>query len=98
MTLKEIAKERSQGRCEICGSRYMVQIHHIVHGRGKRKQCETEESLIAVCWDHHHGDKGVHGRDGHTLDIKLKQRLQKRYEEQGRTEEEVRELMGGKLY
>lgn len=90
--------ERSNGLCEICHSNYMVQLHHIIFGHGKRKQCENEHSVIALCWDCHHGIFGVHGMYGKMLDMKLKIGLQRKYFEMGYTESEVRGLMGGKLY
>lgn len=90
--------ERSKGLCELCYSPYMVQHHHIIHGKGKRMQCETVYSLIALCYEHHHGTNGIHGKNGRKLDLKLKRRLQEEYYRQGYKENEVRELMGGKIY
>lgn len=84
--------------CEICGSGHMVQKHHIVGGRGKRRQCETKDSVIYLCWAHHHGKYGVHGKYGHTLSMQLKLQLQATYFNQGLSKDEVMRLMGGKLY
>lgn len=94
----ERVAERSTGICELCFSNNLVQHHHIIKGKGKRKQCETVYSIIALCWECHHGDEGIHGKSGYKLDLQLKQRLQKAYFKQGLSEEEVRKLMGGKLY
>lgn len=91
--------ERSGGICEVCGAAdYMCQLHHIIGGRGKRKQHETVESVMLLCWDCHYGTFGIHGREGKALDTKLKRQLQEIYFNQGYTENEVREKMGGKLY
>ena len=98
MTVREQVRERSGGRCELCRSKEGVQHHHIIHGRGRRKECETVESVIALCWEHHHGTYGVHGSHGHVLDLKLKKALQKKYVDQGKTEAEIRQLMGGTIY
>ena len=99
---KEIVQavlEWSGGLCEECGvADYMCQLHHIIGGNGKRKQHENEFSLILLCWNCHHGTYGIHGREGKELDLKLKRQLQERYFNQGYTENEVRRLMGGKLY
>lgn len=98
---KEIEKavmERSQGLCEICHSPYMAQQHHIIGGRGKRKQHETVDSVIMLCWEHHHGTYGVHGREGKVLNVELKRSLQDKYFKQQYTETEVRKMMGGKIY
>ncbi len=94
----EIVAERSQGLCELCYSPHMVQHHHIIHGKGKRKQCETVHSLIALCWGCHYGNKGIHGKDGKVLDTKLKQDLQRKYEELGLKGEELQYWLGGKFY
>lgn len=85
-------------QCKICGSTNLVEEHHIIKGRGKRKACETEQSKIMLCWEHHHGTYGVHGKQGHGLDMLLKLQLQATYFEMGKSEEEIRRLMGGKLY
>lgn len=90
--------ERSRGLCERCGGNRMVQLHHIIGGNGNRRQCETTESVIALCWDCHHGTNGVHGKNGSELDLELKQGLEKTYREQGRSEEEIQYLLGGKFY
>jgi len=84
--------------CYICGSNYLVEGHHIVHGRGKRKQCETLYSQRDLCWYHHHGTFGVHGKHGHELDMRLHLELQAKYFSLGYDEMKVRDLMGGKLY
>ena len=94
----EIVLERSQGLCEICYSPNMVQHHHIIGGSGKRRQCETVYSLIALCWDCHHGDYGVEGNKDSSLDLKLKQDLQRTYEKLGLKGKELQYWLGGKFY
>ena len=86
--------DRSGGCCEICGSSNACQIHHIL----RRFVKPTYDNLVMLCWDHHLGTAGVHGKDGHQLDIKLKKELQAKLFDSGLSEEEVRENMGGKLY
>lgn len=98
---KEIVQSvlnRSKGMCEVCGSKYLVELHHIVYGRGKRKQCENEHSVVALCWHCHRGTRGVHGRDGKDLDLYLKRSLQKKYKKIGYSERQIRDLLGGKIY
>lgn len=87
--------ERANNRCEICGSSTSISLHHLIHGSGKRKQCETIESCKALCIDCHNK---IHGKHGHALDIRLKIDLQAKYFSMGYTESEVREKMGSKLY
>lgn len=94
----EIVSERSRGLCEVCGSPYMVQHHHIIGGSGKRKQCETVYSLIALCGDCHHGDYGVEGNKDRSLDKRLKEDLERTYRNMGLTDEEVKYWLGGRYY
>lgn len=89
--------ERSKGLCEVCYAPG-TELHHIIYGKGKRKEHETVESVVLLCWDCHRGTYGVHGREGRKLDLQLKKQLQERYFKQGYSEKEVREMMGGKLY
>ncbi|HLR34552.1 MAG TPA: hypothetical protein VK071_04395 [Tissierellales bacterium] len=96
--LRQKVLKRSKGLCELCHSSYMVQVHHILGGRGRRKQQERLETLILLCWDCHHGNYGVHGKNGRELDLKLKLDLQGKYRKEGYTDDEIRELMGGKIY
>ena len=95
----EEAFERSDGGlCEICTSHVGVQLHHIIYGNGKRTQCERIESVIFLCWEHHHGNDGIHGKNGHVLELELKLELQLTYFDMGMNEDEVRKWMGGKIY
>ena len=94
----KIVAKRSEGLCEICHSPQGVEHHHIIGGRGKRNQCETVHSIIALCWEHHHGTYGVEGMHGKKLDTKLKENLQRKYEELGLKGEELRYWLGGKFY
>lgn len=99
--MDKIAKEvleKYNGCCKICGSHHMVQLHHIISGNGKRKQHQNKHSVVPLCWAHHHGTQGVHGREGRELDIALKKELQHKYKDMGYSEEEIRQEMGGKLY
>ena len=98
---KQVAKaveERSQGLCEVCGGNYIVQFHHIVGGNGKRTQHETVESVIALCWHCHYGANGWHGQNSIPIKTTLRRELQDTYREQGHSEEEIRTMMGGRLY
>ena len=97
-TIVDKVLERTQGLCQLCGSNDRVQIHHILSGNGRRKQQEREETLIPLCWEHHHGTYGVHGAKGQDLNKQLKRMLQYYYVSQGLSEDEIREKMGGRLY
>lgn len=98
--MKDIAEKvinRADGYCEVCGGLGM-DLHHIVGGRGKRRQHQNECSVVLLCKDCHQGTYGVHGKHGRGLDIGLKLQLQDKYKELGYAEDEVRVLMGGRLY
>lgn len=86
--------QRANGRCEVCGRGGRLELHHIL----RRKVPATVENCIMLCYECHRGTKGIHGRDGHKLDRELKINLQLKYERQGFSEDEVRRLMGGRLY
>ena len=96
---KEVAKhvvERSGMLCEVCGSNQGVQLHHIIGGPS-RSTCETKESVVALCLNHHTGAEGVH--NGNTeLDRRLKKRLEAKYIAMGYSDEKIRHLMGGRRY
>lgn len=92
----KIVSERAEGYCEVCGvfKGDSLELHHIL----RRKVEANEYNCIMLCYEHHRGTGGCHGRDGRELDLKLKRQLQQTYIEQGYTENEVREKMAGRLY
>ena len=81
-------------KCYVCGKLGNMQKHHIIHGHGKRKACETKDSLVDICFDCH---CLVHRSNDTNLDYMLKQSLQAAYFEKHFDEEKVCMLMGGKL-
>jgi len=87
---------KADGYCIVCheygGDN--LELHHIL----RRKVKSDEYNCIMLCKRCHRSEVGVHGRDGHTLDLKLKLELQDKYFSQGHTEDEVRTLMNGRLY
>ncbi len=73
----QAVQERSGGVCEVCGGTYLLQMHHKIHGKGKRKLCENKYSIGLLCWYCHHSTKyGIHGKNGKKLDLELKKQLQ----------------------
>lgn len=91
------AQDTMIGECWNCKQTTTVESHHAIHGRGKRKQLERPEGKYNLCVSCHRGTLGVHGRDGHALDVKIKKDYQSKLFAQGMTEDEVRYWMGGKL-
>lgn len=56
------------------------EVHHIFFGAYRK--LSTEYGLIVpLCYEHHQGTNGVHGKNGHELDISLKVEAQKKFEE-----------------
>jgi hypothetical protein len=82
-------------QCKYCGAVSPLHHHHLICGTANRKACETPYSVILLCPTCHNW---VHNADtGREWWLKQKQILQQTYFRQGKTEEEVRQLMGGRL-
>jgi len=91
--------ERAAGRCEVCGVVCSeLEMHHVLSGKGRRKQQERPETVLMLCNSCHSGDHGVHGTHGHVLGLQLKKEVQRHYYSMDLSEDEIRVLMGGKLY
>lgn len=57
--------------CAVCGSSNNIHIHHIIFGKN-RKKADEDKLVIPLCYEHHEGMHGVHGKYGSELDLKLK--------------------------
>ena len=79
MTNKSIIVDRLD-RCLICGSYYNIEIHHVFFGKGKRELSDRYKIIVPLCFNHHRGTNGVHGKNGHKLDLELKKLSQKAFE------------------
>ena len=90
----EAVANRADGSCEVCHRSGNLELHHIL----RRKVPATVSNCIMLCSQCHRSDQGIHGRDGHLLDISLKYKVQQEYFFKGMQQDEVRELMGGRLY
>lgn len=95
--LVEEVYQRANYCCERCGRNDLLEIHHIIYGRGKRKQHENIDTIILLCFECHRGTNGVHGKNGAEVDRRLKLQLMDKLQDQGKTEEEIRAAFGGKL-
>lgn len=58
--------------CYVCGDNSYLESHHIFFGGRNRHKAEQDGLKVLLCYEHHRGTSGVHGRDGHELDLKLK--------------------------
>lgn len=74
-------------KCCVCGATHNLHCHHIYMG-ANRKISEQNGFKVWLCGYHHNqSDNGVHGKNGHELDVWLKQTCQRRFEEtRGRQE------------
>lgn len=67
--------------CYITGTTYNLHKHHIYAG-GRRKISEENGFWVYLTGRlHNQSNEGVHGKNGHKLDTKLKQICQRKYEE-----------------
>lgn len=75
---------------------YIATISHIFAG-GRRQLSEREGFWVYLIGHlHNQSNEGVHGKNGHALDMKLKQDCQRKYEETHSREEWM--LLLGKSY
>ena len=82
--------------CYLTGSTYNLHRHHIYAG-SRRPISEREGFWVWLTgYYHNQSNAGVHGKDGHELDWKLKQDCQRKYEETHSREEFIRLI--GKNY
>lgn len=73
--------------CYITGSIYNLHRHHIYAG-GRRKISEEHGFWVYLTGAlHNQSNDGVHGKNGHALDMKLKQDCQRKFEETHSREE-----------
>ena len=87
---------QSEKKCYITGSTYNLHRHHIFAG-GRRQISEREGFWVYLIGQlHNQSNEGVHGKNGHALDLKLKQDCQRKYEETHSREEWM--LLMGKNY
>ena len=67
------------GICYECHKICKTHLHHVFFGKN-RKISDKEGLTVFLCYECHEGTQGVHGRDGHDLDVKLKQIAQEAWE------------------
>lgn len=81
---------QSQRECYLTGTTENLHKHHIYAG-GRRKISDREGFWVYLTgYYHNQSNEGVHGKNGHALDWKLKQECQRKYEETHSREEFIR--------
>lgn len=67
--MKSIVNDEKQ--CFVCGNKNNLHLHHIFFGKN-RKKADEDGLVVYLCYQHHEGTNGVHGKNGSELDKKLK--------------------------
>ncbi len=92
--MKSILQKEKQ--CYITGSLYNLHRHHIYAG-GRRNISEREGFWVYLTGElHNQSNDGVHGKNGHELDLMLKRHCQLAYEKEHSREEFIKLI--GKSY
>lgn len=81
-----------KSECFICGNPD-TERHHVFFGSKNRQISEKHGFVVDLCYIHHRGTYGVHGKYGHQLDLQLKQHCQREFEKT-HTREEFIKLIG----
>lgn len=72
---------QSEKECFVCRRKDGLHKHHCFFGAKNKDNSERIGAWVWLCYEHHEGTNGVHGKNGHDLDWFLKQTAQKRFEE-----------------
>lgn len=78
--MKSIIQENAD-YCFVCGRYGQTERHHTIFGTANRKKSDKYGLTVYLCPDCHRGTNGVHGKNGHSLDLQLKRIAQKKFEE-----------------
>lgn len=58
--------------CYVCKIASNLEAHHLFFGQANRKLSEKYGLKVPLCYEHHRGTNGVHGKNGRQLDLRLK--------------------------
>ena len=85
---------QTEKECYVTGSTYNLHKHHIFFGNPWRQISEKNGFWVYLTGTlHNQSDNGVHGKNGHELDLQLKQDCQRAYE-QKHSREDFMNLIG----
>ena len=65
--------------CYVCGKQISLHKHHIFKGIRNRKKADEDGLWIYLCYEHHEGTYGVHGKNGKDLDNRLKKLAEEKW-------------------
>lgn len=75
--------------CIICGKTFNLNTHEVYFGTRNRDKSIEDGCCVYLCKEHHQGTNGVHGKNGHDLDLYLKRTMQIKWQVYyNRTEED----------
>lgn len=61
--------------CIVCHTTNNLHLHHVIFGKN-RNNADKDGLTVYLCYDHHEGTNGVHGKNGHELDYILKRKAE----------------------
>ena len=85
--------------CWICNEEFSatnargLHLHHIFFGKN-RSLSDKYGCWCYLCYDHHEGTFGIHGKFGHDRDMTLKRVAQRAWEQKYGSREEFRAIFG----
>ena len=92
--MKSIICNQENKQCYVCGTRNNLHLHHTVFGKN-RKKADEDGLTVWLCYEHHEGTFGVHGKCGHYLDEQLKKTAELKWiKHYNKTEDDFRERYG----
>ena len=85
---------RTNKQCYVCSTVCFLENHHCFFGKN-RKKSDEDGLVVWLCYEHHRGVNGIHGKNGHELDLKLKIIAEKIWcEHYNKTPEDFRKRYG----
>lgn len=81
---------QTEKECYITGAKHNLHRHHIYAGANRKISEKHGFVVYLVARLHNQSADGVHGMNGHALDLKLKQDCQRKFEETHSREEFMR--------
>lgn len=80
-----------ESKCRICGTTYGLEVHHMIHGYGRRKKADEYGLVCYLCRNCH---RLLH--DTRMCDLELQQEAQRKFEQDHSREEFIQVF--GKSY